>query len=55
MALRTVSTESVLTEAENSSGEFWLLRVRTPLYEAFYAYKASAEFRRLHVSGESRS
>ena len=33
------------------SGEFWLLRVRTPLYHAFYAYKASAEIRRLHVKG----
>ena len=33
--------------------EFGLLGVRTPLYEAFYAYKASAEILRLHVSGES--
>ena len=32
------------------SGDFWLLRMRAPRY--FYAYKASAEIRRLHVSAE---
>ena len=35
------------------SGKFWLLRVRTQRYKAFYAYKASAEIQGLHVSGES--
>ena len=35
------------------SGEFWLLRMCTSRYQAFYAYKASAEIRRLHISGES--
>ena len=37
------------------SGKFWLLRVHSPRYQAFYAYKAKAEIRHLHVRGETWS
>ena len=51
VALLTVSTESVITEAGNSVRTASILHIT----KDFYPYKATAEIRRLHISGESWS